>query len=139
MENKTTTARKQITTALVDKSVNEIHSFDVYKVAELWKESKQMNHELKKLRIESDERIKIYSDKLQLLKSSLEKTFAEREVGLSALYKNLEQAEKENDREKIMAILMQISGIIIKNPLDSFVQMTKALEFGNQDILELDF
>ncbi|WP_333621401.1 hypothetical protein [Sphingobacterium multivorum] len=98
-----------------------------------------MNYELKKLKIESDEWIKIYSGKLQELRNTLETTFAERETGLSALYRNLEQAEKENDREKIMAILMLISGIIVKNPLNDFVKMTKALEFGNQDTLELDF
>ncbi len=139
MENNKTTAKKRIASALVDKSINVISSFDVNKVEELWKESRQMNYELKKLKIESDERIKIYSGKLQELRSTLETTFAERETGLSALYRNLEQAEKENDREKIMAILMLISGIIVKNPLDDFVKMTKALEFGNQDTLELDF
>ncbi|HAU53132.1 MAG TPA: hypothetical protein DCW66_08105 [Sphingobacterium sp.] len=139
MENNKTTAKKRIASALVDKSINVISSFDVNKVEELWKESRQMNYELKKLKIESDERIKIYSGKLQELRNTLETTFAERETGLSALYRNLEQAEKENDREKIMAILMLISGIIVKNPLNDFVKMTKALEFGNQDTLELDF
>ncbi len=139
MENNKTTAKKRIASALVDKSINVISSFDVNKVEELWKESRQMNYELKKLKIESDERIKIYSGKLQELRNTLETTFAERETGLSALYRNLEQAEKENDREKIMAILMLISGIIVKNPLNDFVKLTKALEFGNQDTLELDF
>ncbi len=139
MENNKTTAKKRIASALVDKTINVISSFDVNKVEELWKESRQMNYELKKLKIESDERIKIYSGKLQELRNTLETTFAERETGLSALYRNLEQAEKENDREKIMAILMLISGIIVKNPLNDFVKMTKALEFGNQDTLELDF
>ncbi|WP_313419633.1 hypothetical protein [Sphingobacterium multivorum] len=139
MENNKITAKKRIASALVDKSINVISSFDVNKVEELWKESRQMNYELKKLKIESDERIKIYSGKLQELRNTLETTFAERETGLSALYRNLEQAEKENDREKIMAILMLISGIIVKNPLNDFVKMTKALEFGNQDTLELDF
>lgn len=129
----------QVKSAIVSKALSEINSFNIESVKDLWLESKKMNTEMKQLQIESAERVFKYSSKLQLMREGLEKTFSERETGLSALYRNLDIAEKENDREKIMAILVQISGIIIKNPLDGFANMAKALEFGNDDILELDF
>ncbi len=40
MENNKTTTKKRIASALVDKSINVISSFDVNKVEELWKESR---------------------------------------------------------------------------------------------------
>ena len=135
-------SQASIKTTLKAKTVQTISNFDrtnLNALKEFWMENKRINQNIKILQIQSQHEIDMYSKKINLLRDTMEKAFGEREPALAVLYRNLEKAEKENDRELIIDSLRAISGIIVKNPLEELARISQSLEFGNQDTLELDF
>lgn len=139
---------EKIKKVLHSKTVETIEKMDLNKtfskdnlnsLKDAWTECKSMNQQLEMLRVKSDTQIKLYTEKIKSLNKIVYKAFSEREPALKALYRNLERAEKNGDRELIVSCLVSITGIVIKNPLEEVSRLAKSFEFGNQDILEIDF
>ena len=108
---------KDIANKIVDFGSNMGNSLiDIYKM------NAEYNADIKKLEIQSRERIAEMTMRYQLCRDALTALFAERQT----------------DRELIIASLRGISSIIEKNPLESFHEFVKVLDNKDETLL-LDF
>ena len=121
---------KDIANKIVDFGSNMGNSLiDIYKM------NAEYNADIKKLEIQSRERIAEMTMRYQLCRDALTALFAERQTGLNAHYATLDRALQTNDRELIIASLRGISSIIEKNPLESFHEFVKVLDNKDETLL----
>lgn len=108
------------------------------KYVDILKMNSQCSYEIKKLEIQSKERIAEMTMRYQLCRDVLSQVFSERQTALNAHYATLDKALGANDRELIIASLKGISSIVETNPLESFKEFTKVLD-NKDETLYLDF
>lgn len=108
------------------------------KCVDIWEMNSQCLNEIKKLEIQSKERIAEMTMRYQLCRDVLSQVFSERQTALNAHYATLDKALGANDRELIIASLKGISSIVETNPLESFKEFTKVLD-NKDETLYLDF
>ena len=94
--------------------------------------------DLKKLEMESKERITIITHKYQLVRDILAEAYGERFKALNAHYKVLDMALESDDREMIISSLKSISSIVQTNPIADFDKLKSILNNDNET-LQLDF
>lgn len=102
------------------------------------KSERAMSYELKRLEIESNERIVCITQKYQAFRDFLTCVYGERSKALNAHYATLDKALNNNDREIIIASLRGISSIVEKNPIEQFESFQKVLR-NDQETLYLEF
>jgi len=129
--------KNALTVQQFSKALSE-HKDLANKCVDIWNMNSQCSNEIKKLEIQSKERIAEMTMRYQLCRDVLSRVFSERQTALNAHYATLDKALGTNDRELIIASLKGISSIVETNPLESFKDFTKVLD-NKDETLYLDF
>ena len=129
--------KNALTVQQFSKALSE-HKDLANKCVDIWEMNSQCRNEIKKLEIQSKERIAEMTMRYQLCRDVLSQVFSERQTALNAHYATLDKALGANDRELIIASLNGISSIVETNPLESFKEFTKVLD-NKDETLYLDF
>lgn len=135
--NKKELIQNALTVQQFSKALSE-HKDLANKYVDILKMNSQCSNEIKKLEIQSKERIAEMTMRYQLCRDVLSRVFSERQTALNAHYATLDKALGTNDRELIIASLKGISSIVETNPLESFKDFTKVLD-NKDETLYLDF
>lgn len=135
--NKKESIQNALTVQQFSKALSE-HKDLANKLVDIWNMNSQCSNEIKKLEIQSKERIAEMTMRYQLCRDVLSRVFSERQTALNAHYATLDKALGTNDRELIIASLKGISSIVETNPLESFKDFTKVLD-NKDETLYLDF
>ena len=129
--------KNALTVQQFSKALSE-HKDLANKCVDIWNMNSQCRNEIKKLEMQSKERIAEMTMRYQLCRDVLSQVFSERQTALNAHYATLDKALGANDRELIIASLKGISSIVKTNPLESFKEFTKVLD-NKDETLYLDF
>lgn len=108
------------------------------KAMDVWRESKRIEQNISMIEAAKEVELQKIAAKFELCKEMLTQTFGQRQQGLNAHYKMLDQALASNDRTLIIESLRGISTIVASNPLEDFSKFVEAWN-DKEKPLELDF
>ena len=108
------------------------------KAMDVWRESKRIEQNIAMIEAAKEVELQKIAVKFELCKEMLTQTFGQRQQGLNAHYKMLDQALASNDRALIIESLRGISTIVASNPLEDFSKFVEAWNDKDKP-LELDF
>lgn len=108
------------------------------KALDVWNESQRIKQNIAAIDAVKEVELQKIVAKFELCKEILTQTFGQRQQGLNAHYKMLDQALASNDRALIIESLRGISTIVASNPLEDFTKFVEAWD-NKEKPLELDF
>ena len=116
---------------LVSNTVNLIQSADdtVSRITEAYKCAQQA----KMYDRMADVQLAQIASKFTLCREAMEKTFAERGMFINRSFDLLEEANKRGDFQQVAQYLQQISGLILKSPLEELTAFTKQIDAAFED------